>query len=142
MEEPIGKLPNPAEDSEKILDKLALVSRKRKNEENIPENGQERERKKLKWETLRNKGCEMTIEYASYYSKPESQEIFEKLEKQIDYLRFVHNVTFNWIKVIFSTLLFRIQGSNWYIYLAPSIRFLVRGRRRNANLYARGRRRA
>ena len=28
------------------------------------------------------------------------------------------------------------------IYLAPSIRFLVRGRRRKAKLYARGRRRA
>ena len=92
MEEPIGKLPNPAEDSDKILDKIALVSRKRKNEENIPENGQERERKKLKWETLRNKRCEMTIEYASYYSKIESQEIFEKLEKQIDYLRYQFSI--------------------------------------------------
>ena len=86
MEEPIGQLPNAADSNN--LEKY-LVSRKRKNEENI-ENGNDKEngsRKKLKWETIRHKRCEGTIEHAIFYSKEETQEFYEKLEKQINYLR-------------------------------------------------------
>ena len=88
MEEPIGQLPNPADSNS--LDKY-LVSRKRKNEENIEngdQNGVQSRTKKLKWETISNKRCEAHIEHAIYFNKEETQDYFEKLEKQIKYLRF------------------------------------------------------
>lgn len=87
MEEPIGHLPNPTESNQ--LDKY-LVSRKRKNEENIEngDHGVQAKTKKLKWETIHNKKCEATIEHAIYYNKEETKEYFEKLEKQITYLRY------------------------------------------------------
>jgi hypothetical protein len=91
MEEPIGQLPNPTSKSgiNQISDSKFLVSRKRKNDENI-ENGDSKtevKNKKLKWETIINKKCEAHIEHAIFYSKEEAKELYEKVEKQVIYLK-------------------------------------------------------
>ena len=91
MEEPIGKLPNPLENSKPSTENL--VSRKRKNDEVEPEitpekPAQELKRtKKLKWEKFVGRRAEGSVEHATYFTPDECKTYFEELQDQIEYLK-------------------------------------------------------
>lgn len=90
MEEPIGKLPNPLENSKPSTENL--VSRKRKNDEVEPEITEKpaqevKKTKKLKWETLSFRRAEGKVEHATYFTADECKTYYEELQDQIEYLK-------------------------------------------------------